>query len=87
VRISSRIGRGTYLSMPLTLWLAGWLAVLPFIAAWVLLKLAFAIIRAVIRLAVVIVKAIDGRPVIPAGLRRPPPRRWPHIGPDGARDP
>jgi hypothetical protein len=69
-RIGMRVGR-EWVSMSLTGWLVVWFFALPFVLAWLAVKLLVVIVRAV----VVLVQAIDDRPAIPPPLRRPPPRQ------------
>jgi hypothetical protein len=74
MRISSRIDRDTWVSMGCAGWLLVWLLVAPFVVAWLALKLAFVIIRLIVKGIVAIVRKIDGAPNVPAKLRRPPER-------------
>jgi hypothetical protein len=69
-RIGMRVGR-EWVSMSLTGWVITWIVLLPFILAWLAVKLLVVIVKCIVAL----VRAIDDRPAIPPPLRRPPPRR------------
>jgi hypothetical protein len=63
-------GRRAWLSAPLWAWLAGWLLLLPFIAAWLALKLLVAAARGIVWLATRVHEA----PAVPPRLKTPPRR-------------
>ena len=70
MRVSGRAGRNTWISMPLSLWLAGWLILAPFIAAWLALKLLVLLIEG----AGWLYRRAHAAPAVPPAWRTPPRR-------------
>jgi hypothetical protein len=75
-------GRRAWVSAPLWLWLLAWLVILPFLIAWLAVKLTVAAVLGVVWLLIAAARGvvwlaarIHEAPAVPPRLKTPPGRR------------